>query len=165
MALLPLCVRHVRHHPTPHMCVPRRPRTTRPLDRSCSRLTCVAPRSAAVHVSHIVEETSALPFKPGVDWGAHQLHTTANVHTWCEMGTLDLQIEHHLFPNLAYESQEKVRHIVAATAKEFGLPYFHHRSLLHAYGAHIDWMGKLGNGFMEATSTSTSTSAPTKKEQ
>jgi linoleoyl-CoA desaturase len=117
------------------------------------------------HVSHIVEETSALPFKPGVDWGAHQLHTTANVHTWCEMGTLDLQIEHHLFPNLAYESQEKVRHIVAATAKEFGLPYFHHRSLLHAYGAHIDWMGKLGNGFMEATSTSTSTSAPTKKEQ
>ena len=147
-----------------------------------------------------------MPFKPGVDWGAHQLHTTANVHTWCEMGTLDLQarpraptllpssrglpphchvqrglppwsltpwvrralvvqIEHHLFPNLAYESQEKVRHIVAATAKEFGLPYFHHRSLLHAYGAHIDWMGKLGNGFMEATSTSTSTSAPTKKEQ
>ena len=67
---------------------------------------------------------------------------------------LVVQIEHHLFPNLAYESQEKVRHIVAATAKEFGLPYFYHRSLLHAYGAHIDWMGKLGNGFMETADTS-----------
>lgn len=101
------------------------------------------------HVSHIIEHAATAPFKPGVDWGAHQVATSANVTTWFEMGTLDLQVEHHLFPNLAYDKQQKVRHIVRDTCKEFGLTYFEHRSLMHAYAAHIDWIQKMGVGRTE----------------
>ena len=42
-----------------------------------------------------------------------------------------------------------IRHIVRDTAKEFNLPYFHHKSLPHAYAAHIDWMNRLGVGRTE----------------
>ena len=96
------------------------------------------------HVSHIVEETSSKPFKKGMDWGENQINTSANVKTWFEMGTLDLQIEHHLFPNLSYDNQISIIPVVKQAAKEFGLQYFEHQSLYAAYAAHIDWMNKLG---------------------
>jgi linoleoyl-CoA desaturase len=91
-----------------------------------------------------------LRHRPGVDWGAHQLHTTANVLTNWEMGTLDLQIEHHLFPCISYEHQHSIRTLVKSTAAEFGLPYYEHPSLNAAYGAHWAWLGHMAAGKVEA---------------
>ena len=87
----------------------------------------------AFHVNHIQGETEHVGYAPGVDWGAHQLHTTANFDAGSGFfglsGGLDLQVEHHLFPQLSYDKQRSVRPLVRATAREHGLPYHEFSSL------------------------------------
>ena len=100
------------------------------------------------HTTHLMEATERVPYKAGVDWGAHQLHTTANWETnpWSISGGLDLQIEHHLFPYLAYDKQLLIKPLVEQTAHEFGLPYYSfERGVLFAFFWHAVHMVALGN--------------------
>ena len=96
------------------------------------------------HVSHIVEETSKVPFKPGMDWGENQINTSANVKTWFEMGTLDLQIEHHLFPQISHVHLPSIAPIVKQTAEEFGIPYRASTTYMQALGLHTKMLRELG---------------------
>lgn len=109
-----------------------------------SLITCVLTNATILHtfhVSHIVEEAAELPYVPGVDWGAHQCNSTLNFETGgLEGGTLDLQIEHHLFPGLSYEKQQMISPLVKATCAEFGVPYRTHAGVLAAWWAHIKYM-------------------------
>lgn len=89
------------------------------------------------HIAHIVEESAAIPYKPNVDWGTHQVNTSSNFNSWVFAGTLDLQIEHHLFPSLAYQHQLAIVPIVKQTIKEFGLDYSVFSSGASAMGAHL----------------------------
>ena len=104
----------------------------------------------AFHVNHIQGETEHVGYAPGVDWGAHQLHTTANFDAGSKLGFfglsggLDLQIEHHLFPQLSYDKQRSVAPLVRATAREHGLPYHEFSSLGAGLLAHLRFMDKLG---------------------
>jgi len=102
----------------------------------------------AFHTTHLLESTERVPYKPGVDWGAHQLHTTANWESTplSLSGGLDLQIEHHLFPYLAYDKQQMIKPIVEKTAYDFGLPYhsFEHGAVFAAYW-HAIHMAALGS--------------------
>ena len=78
---------------------------------------------------------------------AHQLHTTANfaaAQWWALSGGLDLQIEHHLFPQLSYDHQRAVQPVMRATAAEFGLPYFEYGSLGAGMLTHLRFMDELG---------------------
>ena len=96
------------------------------------------------HLSHINEPNSehAHTFRAGDDWGAHQLRVSANFKgTMYALGSLtgmlDMQIEHHLFPSLSYRNQQRIKPIVEATAKDFGLPYYEFDSVAHGIAGHL----------------------------
>ena len=50
---------------------------------------------------------------------------------------LELQIEHHLFPSLSYANQIRIKPLVEATCKEFGLPYYEYSSALTGICGHL----------------------------
>jgi fatty acid desaturase len=98
----------------------------------------------AFHANHVAQVAQESPYELGVDWGVHQVRTTANFDAWFLSGGLDLQIEHHLFPMLSYNLQREVKPIVMETCREFGVPYYSASSLLsHMYTmfAHMVWLG------------------------
>jgi len=98
----------------------------------------------AFHANHVTPTAQEVPFQPGVDWGEHQVRTTANFDAWVLSGGLDLQIEHHLFPMLSYTQQRNVQPIVMETCKEFGVPYYSSTSSLSHLGSMFSHLIALG---------------------
>jgi len=84
-------------------------------------------------------------------WAIHQMKTTANfangskVFSWL-IGGLNYQIEHHLFPNICHVHYQKISSIVKETAKEFNVPYYHHRTFFAALKSHFTLLHQLGTG-------------------
>lgn len=95
------------------------------------------------HMSHINSSNAKhADFQPGGDWGAHQLLTSTNFKgaAWFFFGStamLEMQIEHHLFPVLSFANQLKIKPLIEQTAREFGLPYYEYRSVLHGIAGHM----------------------------
>lgn len=85
------------------------------------------------------------------NWAIHQMLTTANfannsrVFSWL-IGGINYQIEHHLFPNICHVHYRDISGIVKETAKEFNLPYHHHKTFLTALISHFTMLNKLGKG-------------------
>lgn len=104
-------------------------------------------------LAHIVPTTEyPLPDKDGLiqgDWASHQLFTTSNfspkskLFSWF-IGGLNYQIEHHLLPNICHVHYSKISHIVAETAREYGLPYHNKHNFFSAVGQHIKMLKQLG---------------------
>ena len=104
-------------------------------------------------LAHIVPTTEyPLPDEQGIvagDWASHQLFTTSNfspkskLFSWC-IGGLNYQIEHHLLPNICHVHYRKISHIVAQTAKEYGLPYHNKHNFISAVGEHFKMLRQLG---------------------
>ena len=103
--------------------------------------------TVSFHCSHLAEHLE-VPFHPGVDWGERQMRTTTNFGCdWGLCGTLDLQLEHHLFPMLSYENQKAIQPIVKETAMQFGIPYnSNDDGILAAIQVHLAYMLALGRG-------------------
>ena len=83
-------------------------------------------------------------------WSDHQLHTTANfgatpLSTWMT-GGLNHQIEHHLLPHICHIHLPRLAPIVAACAREHGLPYLHSGSFPAALRSHFRMLRRLGAG-------------------
>ncbi len=84
-------------------------------------------------------------------WAVHELATTTNfaprsrIFSWL-IGGLNFQIEHHLFSNICHVHYRKLSPIVAATAREFGLPYYTQPTFAHAIVAHLRMLRQLGRG-------------------
>lgn len=98
------------------------------------------------HVSHLGEHLE-VKLKPGMDWGEHQMRTSTNFDTANMLslsGTLDLQVEHHLFPMLSYENQQSIVPIVKQTAQDFGIPYHIYDSSVSGWYHHLKYMGRIG---------------------
>ena len=85
------------------------------------------------------------------NWAIHQMKTTANfanssrLFSWL-IGSLNFQIEHHLFPNICHIHYHKISSIVKETAKEFNVPYYHHRTFFGALRSHFTLLHQLGTG-------------------
>jgi linoleoyl-CoA desaturase len=104
-------------------------------------------------LAHTVDETSyPLPDDLGVihnNWAVHQLQTTVDfardskILTWY-LGGLNFQIEHHLFPSICHVHYPAIAKIVESTASEFGIPYYHHPTLLSAVQSHLQALVKFG---------------------
>ncbi|WP_421988122.1 fatty acid desaturase family protein [Roseivirga sp.] len=83
------------------------------------------------------------------NWAVHQLETTANyapkstVFSWL-IGGLNYQVEHHLFPNICHVHYRKLSKIVKATAEEFNVPYYSHKTFLSALNQHTKTLQLLG---------------------
>lgn len=83
------------------------------------------------------------------NWLVHQLHTTTNYATnspffsWF-YGSLNFQVEHHLFPNICHVHYPKISPIVKSTAEEFGFPYHCQGSFGKAVFEHFKLLRLLG---------------------
>jgi linoleoyl-CoA desaturase len=82
--------------------------------------------------AHVMPDTKyPLPNDEGKvenNWAIHQLQTTSNYATknkvlsWF-VGSLNFQVEHHLFPTVCHVHYRKLSAIVQSTAAEFNMPY------------------------------------------
>ena len=105
--------------------------------------------------AHVIQETDFYEIdntgSVENNWAIHQLRTTANFaqrsifFSWF-IGGLNYQIEHHLFPNICHVHYRKISKIVRETAKEFGMPYYQHRTFLSALTSHFKLLYQLGTG-------------------
>lgn len=69
------------------------------------------------------------------DWGERQVLESANWggRMWCHMfGGINYQIEHHLFPSIYHGYYPVIAPIVREACEEFGIPYAHYPTILHA---------------------------------
>ena len=114
--------------------------------------------SLVFQIAHIMPSSEfPLPDKDGLiagDWTTHQFATTANfspksnIFSWL-IGSLNFQIEHHLFPGICHVHYKKLSKIVIETAKEYGVPYNCNQTLFSAISAHVKMLRDMGN--MEET--------------
>ncbi len=85
----------------------------------------------------------------------HEMLTTANfgASKICTFitGGLDHQIEHHLFPTICHIHYPQLSPIVAACARDHGLPYLHSGTFFQALASHARILQRLGRG-QEVTS-------------
>lgn len=108
--------------------------------------------------AHVLEETSffKVDHNQSVEnsWAVHQLRTTSNFapaskgFSWF-IGGLNYQIEHHLFPTVCHIHYSKIAPIVKATAEEYGIPYYEHKTFYRALKSHFSLLHKLGTGKYE----------------
>jgi linoleoyl-CoA desaturase len=109
--------------------------------------------SLVFQLAHVVE-SSAYPElnhegNIETEWAIHQLRTTAdfagsNPLLTFYVGGLNYQAIHHLFPRICHIHYPKIAPIVAATAKEFGVPYVHYPTFGAAFQSHVRMLKKLG---------------------
>lgn len=104
-------------------------------------------------LAHVVEQTHfPQPDTQGSlenSWAVHQLYTTANFSRKSNWGAfftggLNLQVEHHLFPNICSVHYKAIAPIVEATAKDFSLPYYYNETFISALGSHVRFLKKMG---------------------
>ncbi len=110
--------------------------------------------SVVFQLAHVVEGVyQPIPDADGVipnDWVVHEFRTTANFSpnnpllNWY-VGGLNFQIEHHIFPNICHIHYPKIAPIVAATAKEYGVPYIMKPTLWEAIRSHGRKLKELGH--------------------
>ena len=85
------------------------------------------------------------------NWAVHQLLTTANfannsrLFSWF-VGGLNYQIEHHLFPHICHVHYRHLSPIVKATAEEYNIPYYQHKTFVGALISHFKMLHYLGTG-------------------
>jgi linoleoyl-CoA desaturase len=69
------------------------------------------------------------------DWGELQVKESGNWGgiIWCHLfGGINYQIEHHLFPSMYHGHYPEISPIVRQTCQEFGIPYNHQPTIIHA---------------------------------
>lgn len=110
--------------------------------------------SIVFQIAHIMPKNEfPLPDKDGMmktDWYSHQFITTTNFSPKSNLlfwliGGLNYQVEHHVLPDVCHIHYKKLKHIVADTAREYGMPYHVKKSMRHAIQDHIKmlrWLGK-----------------------
>jgi linoleoyl-CoA desaturase len=104
-------------------------------------------------LAHVVEDTQHVVAnetgKVEDSWAVHQFKTTSNFAmnnpfvSWY-VGGLNFQVEHHLFPNICSVHYKKISPIVQATAVEFDVPYYYHKTLGGAIASHYRQLKALG---------------------
>jgi linoleoyl-CoA desaturase len=105
-------------------------------------------------LAHVVEETDhPTPNEENMideHWAIHEMVTTNNFARENKLislyiGGLNFQIEHHLFPKVCSIHYPAISPIVEQTAKEFGIPYNHHKTFSQAVASHYRTLKKFGD--------------------
>jgi linoleoyl-CoA desaturase len=58
---------------------------------------------------------------------------------------LDIQIEHHLFPNIPHSSLRQIQHIVRGYCEKNDIPYIENTSIFPTIYSYINYLYKMGN--------------------
>ena len=110
--------------------------------------------SVVFQLAHCLEEAD-FPMPPVESnrientWAVHQVQTTVNfapssrLVTWFT-GSLNHQIEHHLFPQICHVNYPAISPVMESTCREFGVRYSAHNSLWSAVRAHYRWLREMG---------------------
>jgi linoleoyl-CoA desaturase len=107
-------------------------------------------------LAHVVEETQFVaggtePRKLENEWAIHQLQSTANFAisnkfvTWYT-GSLNYQVEHHLFPSVSHVHYPSISPIVQQLCLQYDVPYHCYPSFTKAVASHFRHMKRLGRG-------------------
>lgn len=110
--------------------------------------------STVFQLAHAVEEAQFPAPQPGSarmpdSWAVHQVRATVDfaqdnrLLSWL-VGGLNFQIEHHLFPTISHVNYPAIAGIVAATCREYGVPYHVNPSLGAAVASHFRWLKRMG---------------------
>ena len=59
--------------------------------------------------------------------------------------SLDIQIEHHLFPNIPHSSLRQIQHIVRGYCEKNDIPYIEKPSIFSTIYSYICYLYKMGN--------------------
>lgn len=82
-------------------------------------------------------------------WAVHQVETTVDfarknrLVTWFT-GSLNYQIEHHLFPQICHVNYPAISEVLESTCREFGVNYSAHDTVLAAVRSHYRWLREMG---------------------
>ena len=103
------------------------------------------------HCNDLVGFAEPATPRRGSDFSAHQLETTANVHTsgisrpvgWL-MGGLNHQIEHHLAPSVPHPAYPAMADCVREACQREHIEYHVHRSFWAAVCSHTRWLRQMG---------------------
>lgn len=83
------------------------------------------------------------------NWHIHQMLTTSNFSIGNKfithfVGSLNYQIEHHLFPNICHVHYPSISKIVRQTADEYEIPYHSKKTIFAAISDHYKLLKQLG---------------------
>ena len=83
-------------------------------------------------------------------WSVHQLYTTSDFARKSRFagfvtGGLNMQVEHHLFPNICSIHYRELAPIIKKTAHDFGVPYLEEPTFWSALGSHVRFLRDVGN--------------------
>ncbi|HEX5000765.1 MAG TPA: acyl-CoA desaturase [Terriglobia bacterium] len=101
-------------------------------------------------LAHCVSEATFAPAGPvDSEWAAHQIETTVDFArssrflNWY-LGGLNLQVEHHLFPNICHVHYPALAEIVEDVSRQFGVRYAAHPTMWDAVRSHYRMLRELG---------------------
>jgi linoleoyl-CoA desaturase len=92
----------------------------------------------------------------GATWSARQVYATVNfcrrsrLVSWC-FGALNLQIEHHLLPNVCHANYVHLTDTVERICREHALPYRCYETLPQALAAHARWLSVMSKRSTQTT--------------
>ena len=110
--------------------------------------------SVVFQLAHCVQEADFPMPREGTGrmenaWAVHQVETTVDFArrnrfvTWYT-GSLNHQIEHHLFPQICHVNYPAIAELMEETCRDFGVRYSSHPPLRAAVGAHYRWLRQMG---------------------
>jgi linoleoyl-CoA desaturase len=101
-------------------------------------------------LAHCVSEADFAPAgEVDYEWAAHQIETTVDFArnsrflNWY-LGGLNLQVEHHLFPNICHVHYPALAEIVEEVSREYGVRYAFHPTMLDAMRSHYRMLREMG---------------------
>jgi linoleoyl-CoA desaturase len=101
-------------------------------------------------LSHIHYECIKINTANKKDFLYNQISSSMNYKTYdpitnfCCLG-LDIQIEHHLFPNIPNSSLRRIQHIVRNYCSKNDIPYIEKSNVFQAIYSYISYLHKMGN--------------------
>ena len=106
--------------------------------------------SFIAQLSHIQHECIQINTEKKNDFLYNQVSSAINYRTdnvlirhMCF--SLDIQIEHHLFPNIPHSSLRQIQHVVKAYCEKNNVPYVEYPSIFPAIVNYVKYMYKMGN--------------------
>lgn len=106
--------------------------------------------SFVANLSHIHHECIQINTEKKNDFLYNQVSSSMNYRTYDPITRLicfglDVQIEHHLFPNIPHSSLRKIQHTVSDYCDKNDIPYIEKSSILKSIYSYICYLYKMGN--------------------
>ncbi len=106
--------------------------------------------SIITQLSHIQHECIQINTDNKNDFLYNQVSSSMNYRTNCFITRfnswgLDIQIEHHLFPNIPHSSLRQIQHIVRGYCEKNDIPYIEKPSIFPTIYSYISYLYKMGN--------------------